>query len=104
MFRFSPVVMASAAALSALSTLPAKAQDHPFIGAWDCGVATFSFSETTYNNGSEDMDIQEIQEGSDGSWTLMFADDYFITLSGFNGDQMGWMSSSGETLECTRAG
>ncbi len=99
--RFSHVVMASAVALSAFSTSPAKAQDHPFLGAWDCGVATFTFTETTYNHGSEDMTIQEIQEGSDGSWILMFADDYFITLSGFTGDEMGWMSSSGETLECT---
>lgn len=96
-------LLAGALAASLFGILPANAADYPFLGKWDCGVATFSFSPTVYNNGSEDMPIQEVQEGTDNSWTLLFADDYFITLSGITETEMGWMSSSGESLECTRA-
>jgi hypothetical protein len=88
--------------LSAICTGPSRADDLPFVGEWDCGVATFTFTGDTYNNGSEDMPIQEVQEGTDGSYTLFLADDYTITLSGFTGDAMGWLSSSGESLECKR--
>jgi hypothetical protein len=97
------ISLIAAAALLALCT-PSQAADLPFVGSWDCGVATMSFTQDTYNNGSEDMPILETQEGSDGSWTLIFDGDYTITLSGFTGDSMGWMSSSGESLECTRVG
>jgi hypothetical protein len=90
-------------ALCALTSAPALADDPPFLGEWDCGVATFTFTADTYNNGSEDMPIEEVQEGSDGSYTLLFAKDYTITLSGFTDDAMGWLSSSGESLECKRA-
>ena len=91
-----------ALALFTISASPSLADDLPFLGEWDCGVATFTFTKDTYNNGSEDMPIQEVQEGSDGSYTLLFADDYTITLSGFTDDAMGWLSSSGESLECKR--
>ena len=82
---------------------PASADDLPFIGKWDCGVGIFVFTPETYNNGSDDLQILEAQEGTDGSYTLFFADDYTITLSGFTGVEMGWLSSSGESLECKRA-
>ncbi|QPC87252.1 hypothetical protein GA830_11255 [Mesorhizobium sp. NBSH29] len=86
-------------------TLPAAAmaEELPFLGTWDCEVATFTFTPSIYNNGSEDMPIEEIQEGSDGSYTLLFADDYFITLSGFTETEMGWYSeASGDNFACTR--
>jgi hypothetical protein len=82
---------------------PAGAEDLPFVGNWDCGVGTFVFTSETYNNGSDDLPILEAQQGTDGSYMLFFADDYTITLSGFTGDEMGWLSSSGESLECKRA-
>jgi hypothetical protein len=93
---------AIAFALHAFAT-SARADDLPFVGNWDCGVGTFVFTPETYNNGSDDLPIQEVQEGTDGSYTLFFADDYTITLSGFTGEEMGWLSSSGESLECRRA-
>ena len=77
---------------------------YPFIGAWDCEVATFTFTPGTWNNGSEDLPIQEVQEGSDGgSWTLLFAGDYYFTVSDFNDDTMSWLSGeSGDNFTCTR--
>jgi hypothetical protein len=98
----SLLLPAIAFAVCALAA-PASADELPFVGHWDCGVGTFVFTSETYNNGSDDLPIQEVQEGTDGSYTLFFADDYTITLSGFTGDEMGWLSSSGESLECTRA-
>jgi hypothetical protein len=81
------------------------ADELPFLGTWDCEVATFSFTPRVYNNGSEDLQIKEIQEGTDGSYTLLFADDYMITLSGFTGDSMGWFSpASGDSFQCSRVG
>ncbi|UIJ73542.1 hypothetical protein [Aurantimonas sp. HBX-1] len=93
-----------AAALLAMAPASALASEElPFLGTWDCEVATFTFTPTTYDNGSEEMPIEEVQEGSDGSYTLLFADDYFITLSGFTGDTMGWFSpASGDNFSCTR--
>ena len=82
----------------------AEAADLPFVGTWDCEVATFTFTPTTYNNGSDDLPIEEVQEGTDGSYTLLFADGYAITLSGFTGDTMGWYShESGDNFSCTRS-
>ena len=81
----------------------AGAEDLPFVGTWDCEVATFTFTPTSYNNGSEDLAISEIQEGTDGSYTLFMPDDYVITLSGFTGDEMGWFShASGDAFNCRR--
>lgn len=92
-----------AACLLALLAPSALADDYPFVGRWDCEVGTFTFTEDTYNNGAEDLPILEAQEGTDGSYTLMFADDYMITLSGFTGDEMGWFSpASGDSFQCRR--
>jgi hypothetical protein len=96
------LTIAVALGLAALCSV-AAADELPFLGTWDCEVQTFTFTPRVYNNGSEDLPIEEIQEGSDGSYTLMFADDYIITLSGFTGNTMGWFSpASGDNFNCTR--
>ena len=96
------LIFACLLALATIAGGPALADEElPFIGTWDCEVATFTFTADTYDNGSEILPIEEVQEGSDGSWTLMFADDYIITLSGFTGDEMGWFSpASGDSFQC----
>lgn len=77
-----------------------EALPYPFEGRWDCEVATFTFTPATYSNGSETFDIAEIQEGTDGSYTL-FIPDAAITLSGFEDDTMGWFShASGDSFNC----
>lgn len=104
MSRFFPSAFATALAVCVLATVPAAAADDlPFVGRWDCEVAVFAFTPDTYDNGSEELPIQEAQEGTDGSYTLFFPDDYTITLSGFTGDTMGWFSpASGDSFECRR--
>lgn len=82
---------------------PVAADRYPFEGRWDCEVAVFSFTPQIYDNGSERLPIREIQEGSDGSYTLFFDGDYLITLSGFTATQMGWLShESGDSFQCRR--
>jgi hypothetical protein len=95
--------LASAALFALLPTVATASEELPFVGTWDCEVETFVFTPTTYDNGSEELAIEEVQEGSDGSYTLLFDEDYFITLSGFTGDTMGWFSpASGDNFACTR--
>jgi hypothetical protein len=74
----------------------------PFNGRWDCEVAIFTFDAYVYNNGEEDMPIQEIQENTDGSYTLLFAGDYFITVGDFTPSSMTWLSGeTGDSFSCT---
>ena len=74
----------------------------PFNGRWDCEVAIFTFDAYVYNNGEEDLPIQDIQENSDGSYTLFFAGDYFITVGDFTATTMTWLSGeSGDSFSCT---
>ena len=83
----------------------AQGGNYPFLGTWDCGVATFAFTPSAWNNGAEDMTIQKIQAGKSGSWTLLFAGDYYFTVSDFTGDSMTWLSGeSGDSLTCKRVG
>lgn len=101
----TPPIFAFAVMASMAFAPAAKADTLPFIGTWDCEVATFTFTDSVYNNGSEDMPIEEVQEGSDGSYSLLFADDYVITLSGFKRNSMNWFSSaSGDSFSCKRVG
>ncbi len=95
--------------VGALAVLPqtafAQGDEYPFLGTWDCEVATFSFTRSTWNNGADEIPIQKIQQGSDGSWTLLFADDYYFTVSDFADDNMSWLSGeSGDNFTCKRTG
>jgi hypothetical protein len=76
---------------------------YPFIGDWDCEVTTMSFTGSTYNNGAEDIPIEEVQENTDGSYTLFFSDGYNITLSPNSPTEMAWFSGeTGDSFTCTR--
>ncbi len=95
--------LAILAAVASLFAAPALAQDYPFVGEWDCEVATFVFTNDVYNNGSEDLPIEEVQEGTDGTWTLMFADGYMITLGDITRKSMTWLSGeSGDAFSCRK--
>ena len=100
-------VMAGLVLGCAMAVLPqaafAQSDEYPFLGTWDCEVATFTFTPQIWNNGSEDFPIQEIQEGSDGSWTILFADDTYFTVSDFTDSTMSWLSGvSGDAFTCNR--
>lgn len=82
--------------------MPARAEEPPFVGRWDCEVAEFTFTATTYHNGSETMKIAKVTR--DGTaYLLHFADGYRIGLDGVKRDKMQWFSfESGDSFTCRR--
>lgn len=77
-------------------------EPYAFVGAWDCGVATFTFTDSTYNNGSDTFPIQSVtRNGRD--YTLRFADGYSIALAAVTETGMTWVSgASGDQFNCRR--
>lgn len=82
--------------LSVCAGLAETAAPYAFVGAWDCEVATFTFTDTTYNNGSEDLPIRKITEDG-GAFQLDFDDGYMISLGNVTDTTMDWVS--GETYD-----
>lgn len=90
--------------LVAASGFSAKAEDdYPFTGEWECDGVPFVFTSTVYSIGDDSHDIQEVQEGSDGSYSLFLSDEVYITLSEITGDTLDFSSSeSNRTMNCRR--
>jgi hypothetical protein len=79
------------------------AEKYPFIGKWDCEVATFTFTAYIYNNGEEDLPVKKIKKEKDGSYFLTFSNGYQIGLSGFSKNRMQWFSpESGDSFTCKK--
>jgi hypothetical protein len=95
-------------ALPLLLSLAACVQDrgpiepYAFVGSWDCGVATFTFTNTTYNNGTDTFPIQNVaQDGS--NYTLSFGDGYVLALGAVTATGLTWVSGqSGDQFNCVR--
>ncbi len=73
-----------------------------FVGSWDYEVSTFTFTNSTYNNGSESYSIQSVsQQGRD--YVLRFAGGYTIALAAVTETGMTWVSgASGDQFNCRR--
>jgi len=81
---------------------PAVAQTYTFEGTWDCQVATFVFTGTTYDNGTDTLTIDSI-DGADGEYLINFPDGYQIVLADVTDTTMTWLSgASGDVFDCTR--
>ena len=95
-----PFLMLAAAALAAGST---QARDEiPYVGTWNCEVATFVFTADTYDAGEGPMPILKSVEDN-GTYTLTFKDDYQIHLSSITETDMDWLSgASGDGFHCKR--
>ena len=95
-------------ALPLLMSLAACVQDsgpsepYAFVGSWDCGVETFTFTSTTYNNGDTTYPIQSVRR--DGrNYTLDFANGYVIALAAVTETGLTWISgASGDQFNCRR--
>ena len=95
-------------ALPLVLTLAACVQDsgpsepYAFVGTWDCGVDTFTFTNTTYNNGSDTYPMQSVaRNGRD--YFLRFANGYTIALAAVTETGMTWVSgASGDQFNCRR--
>jgi hypothetical protein len=78
------------------------AEPYAFVGSWDCGVDTFSFTNTTYNNGSDTYRMQSVsRNGRD--YILRFANGYTIALAAVTETGLTWVSgASGDQFNCRR--
>ncbi len=92
-----------AAAALLLSALPAlAAEEPPYVGTWNCEVATFTFTADSYDSGEGPMPIVK-SEKDGGAYTLTFADDYRIGLANITDSEMDWASeASGDMFHCKK--
>lgn len=101
-FFFAPALLALSACVS--SDEPGFAAPlYPFVGTWDCEVAVLTFSASTYNNGSEDLPIENVLQRDANAFVLGFADGYSIALDMDGADRMQWLSGeTGDAFQCKR--
>lgn len=98
-----PRALAPAFVLLAGLAAPAQAAEYLFVGKWDCEVATMTFTNRTYNNGSETLRYTSITFGKGEDVRLHFPKNYVITLSNVTRTSMNWFSSaSDDGFTCKR--
>ena len=77
-------------------------EDYAFVGSWDCGVDVFTFTNTTYNNGSETYPIQSVSRNG-RNYTLFFANNYIVALGAVTETGLTWVSgATGDQFNCVR--
>jgi hypothetical protein len=89
-------------ALAACTQDSGPSEPYAFVGRWDCGVQTFSFTNTTYNNGTDTYPILNVAR--DGrNYTLRFANGYVIALGAVTDTGLTWVSgTTGDQFNCVR--
>lgn len=100
-----PRALLSAIALSFffLPTTNCVADEYPFVGKWNCEVATFTFTNRTYHNGSQTMRFEAIHFGKGNDFRLDFKGGYKTSLFDVTKKTMTWHSlASGDTFKCSR--
>ncbi|OBZ93927.1 hypothetical protein ADU59_19760 [Pararhizobium polonicum] len=96
------VIAATAVITLATATSGFAADDAPYAGSWDCGIATFSFTGDTYDSGEGPIPIRKVEK-EDGNYILSFDDNYQIGLSSVTPTSMQWLSmESGDMFDCKR--
>ena len=103
--RHLPIALLPAAlALSACVAAEGPSDPYPFVGSWDCGVETFTFTNTTYNDGTNSYPIRSVAR--DGrNYTLRFANGYTIGLGAVTETGLTWISgTTGDQFNCRRVG
>ncbi|MES2914686.1 MAG: hypothetical protein V4753_06150 [Pseudomonadota bacterium] len=88
--------------LAACVQTSGPSEPYAFVGSWDCGVDTFTFTNTTYNNGTDTYPIQNVAR--DGSnYTLRFGNGYVLALGAVTATGLTWVSGqSGDQFNCVR--
>lgn len=99
----SPRLLALPFLLAACVSEPTgPSEPYAFVGSWDCGVETFTFTNTTYDNGTTTYPIQNVAK--DGSnYTLRFGNGYFLALGAVTATGLTWVSGqTGDQFNCRR--
>jgi hypothetical protein len=89
-------------ALAACVQDSGPSEPYAFVGTWDCGVATYAFTNSTYNDGTNTYPIQTVAK-NDRNYTLRFANGYTIALVAVTSTGLTWVSgTTGTQLNCRR--
>jgi hypothetical protein len=90
-----PIALLALALAAGCTPAEAPREPYPFVGTWNCGAATFRFTNTSYFNGSETFAIRSVAR--DGS-------NYLLYLK--NGDKvaLGLVTETGLTWVSGRTG
>ena len=96
--------LAATLALTACVSNDVPSEPYAFVGTWDCGTTTFTFSNTTYSNGTDSFPIAAVAR--DGrNFTLRFANGYIMGLAAVTETGLTRVSGrSGDQLNCRRTG
>lgn len=78
-------------------------EPYAFVGSWDCGVESFTFTNTTYNDGTNTYPIQNVAKNGT-NYTLRFANGYVVALGAVTATGLTWVSgTTGDQFNCRRA-
>jgi hypothetical protein len=96
------VACLSALVLAACTNDDGPVEPYAFVGIWDCGVATFVFTNTSYNNGSATIPIRTVTQ-SGRNFVLYLDGGYKVALGAVTPTGLTWVSSAtGDQLNCRR--
>lgn len=88
--------------LAACTEATGPTEPYAFVGSWDCGVAVFTFTNTTWNNGDATYPILSVAR-DDRNYTLTFANGYVIGLGAVTPTGLTWVSgTTGDQFNCRR--
>jgi hypothetical protein len=77
-------------------------EPYAFVGSWDCGVETFTFTNTTYNDGTNTYPIQNVAKNGN-NYTLRFGNGYVLALGAVTATGLTWVSGqTGDQFNCVR--
>ncbi len=75
---------------------------YAFVGSWDCGVETFTFTNTTYNDGTSTYPIRSVRRDGQ-NYTLAFDNGYKVGLGAVTETGLTWVSgTTGDQFNCRR--
>jgi hypothetical protein len=96
--------LAAALGLAGCTTDSGPSEPYAFVGTWDCGTDRLSFTNTTYDDGTNRYPIADVaQDGM--NYTLRFANGYIMALAAVTETGLTRVSgTSGAQLNCRRAG
>jgi hypothetical protein len=89
--------------ISACGSAPSgPSEPYAFVGSWDCGVRTFTFTNSTYNDGANTYPIQNVARNG-RNYTLRFGNGYLLALGAVTATGLTWVSGqTGDQLNCVR--
>jgi hypothetical protein len=102
MMRLALILSPLALALAACGGQQGPVEPYAFVGRWDCGVATFAFTNTTYNDGTNSYAIRSVARDGD-NYTLYIAGGFKVGLGLVTATGLTWVSgTTGDQFNCRR--